>query len=398
MPVLFRQTIFFLFLNQYSLFLVGGYSTPGADELFRAINNNGKGAKISNASWSAGYRPYSARCRIYDSSLNGPYDDILFVASAGNNGNDVPGKVLNTIGEPSSCKNALAVGASQSHGERVYPGDKGKDYLADFSSRGPTVDGRMKPDIVAPGYMILAPRAHAAANNKEETYETLGTSFSAPVVAGTAAIIRQYFEEGWFPCGSKGCGKPMNPSGALVKAVLMNGATDLKSVQKVPRGAITERTRSYDNHQGMGLINLVASLPLKSANQINAVAVNKRTIRDGDTDTFVVRTKRCNTKDLSVTLSWYDPPGASNCANCLVNDLDLTVEKSSRKNYPNGRTSPDRKNNVERVRLQVGPGEEYKVVVTAHNLATSSQKYSLVATGCFDVQKADQGMLSCGSG
>ncbi len=61
----------------------------------------------------------------------------------------------------------------------------------------------MKPDVVAPGYKILAPRAHATKNNYDESYETFGTSFSAPVVSGNAALIRQYFEEGWFPCGSK---------------------------------------------------------------------------------------------------------------------------------------------------------------------------------------------------
>jgi subtilisin family serine protease len=174
----------------------------------------------------------------------------LVVASAGNAANDVPEKTTNTIGEPASCKNIIAVGASQSHGERLYMFDKGKDYLADFSSRGPTVDGRMKPDVVAVGYTCLVPRAHFNLSNKEETYETFGTSFSAPVVSGSAALIRQYFEEGWFPCGTKGCGRAISPCGALVKAVLANGAQSLKGVQKVPSGPITEELSDYDNGQG----------------------------------------------------------------------------------------------------------------------------------------------------
>jgi hypothetical protein len=83
-------------------------ASPGPEELFSSIYNNGKGAKITNGSWSSGYQPYTFRCRMFDSSLRDNYDDILFVASAGNAGNDVPGKVKNTIGDPSSCKNILS--------------------------------------------------------------------------------------------------------------------------------------------------------------------------------------------------------------------------------------------------------------------------------------------------
>ncbi len=121
---------------------LGGFGCPDPNILFPAIYNNGRGAKITNGSWSAGYRPYSSLCRIYDTALHDDkFDDILFIASAGNTADDVPGRILNTIGEPASCKNVMAVGASQSHGDRLSKGDLGKDYLADFSSRGPTADG-----------------------------------------------------------------------------------------------------------------------------------------------------------------------------------------------------------------------------------------------------------------
>ena len=83
-------------------------SAPGPNELFPLIYNGGRGAKITNGSWTSGYRPYTFRCRMFDAALRDNYDDILFVASAGNSANDVPGKVMNTIGDPSSCKNILA--------------------------------------------------------------------------------------------------------------------------------------------------------------------------------------------------------------------------------------------------------------------------------------------------
>ena len=272
--------------------------------------------------------------------------------------------------------------------------------------------GRMKPDVVAPGYRILAPRAYGKENNNSETYETMGTSFSAPVVSGNAALIRQYFEEGWFPCGSKGCSnQSMNPSGSLVKAIIMNGATQtLKNVQKVPSGQIMERVVEYDNNAGMGLINLMNSLPLSGVNDMDAFGINNRPINDGNFDYIIVKTKRCNNNEmdtLRVTLSWYDPPGARNCAHCLINDLDLVVEKTDnernsviKRYYPNGLSNgPDTKNNVERIRVTTMSGDEdmlLKIIVKARNLSTRNQKYSLIATGCFDVVEEKNG-LQCSS-
>lgn len=51
---------------------------------------------------------------MFDSLLRDNYDDILFVASAGNSANDVPGKTKNTVGDPSSCKNILSGMMNQS--------------------------------------------------------------------------------------------------------------------------------------------------------------------------------------------------------------------------------------------------------------------------------------------
>jgi hypothetical protein len=144
----------------------------------------------------------------------------------------------------------------------------------------------------------------------------------------------------------------------------------------------------------MGVLNLSQSLPLKNTNQITGIAINDRSLRDGASDKIILKTKQCNTNVFSVTLSWYDPAGSVNCARCLVNDLDLSVNKN-KVFYPNGRSSPDRNNNVERVRLTVGANDQVEITVTAHNLVTPNQKYSLVATGCFDVLEAGEGVISC---
>ncbi|MHB8063662.1 MAG: S8 family serine peptidase [Ruminiclostridium sp.] len=98
---------------------------------------------------------------------------IIPVVAAGNSG---PGKA--TIGSPGAATRALTVAAFADVGEKGF-------YLADFSSRGLTLDGRLKPDIAAPGYQITS--ASANSTNQYVTYS--GTSMATPFTSGTAALI-----------------------------------------------------------------------------------------------------------------------------------------------------------------------------------------------------------------
>lgn len=374
----------------------GMYRNPGPHSIIRSSYENG--AMIANGSWSTKYRTYSISCKLYDDELFSAFSDVLFVASAGNDGRDesTNTSLERSIGNPAACKNVMAVGASQSERPRITQNFSGPDYLALFSSRGPTSDNRIKPDIVAPGFTVLAAYAHSDIG-ASDTVEVMGTSYSAPVVAGNAAIIRQYFEEGWFPCGSKGCGQSIKPSGALVKAVLMNGAQDLKQVQAIipQEKTLLETVSAYDNNQGFGLVNLLKSLPLNGRNEISSFAVNDEVIKDGQKQYFYVRAmnKWCATKDLSVTLAWYDVGGASGCTKCLVNDLDVFVQEIKPNGVvrwntykaPNGLNSfeKDDRNNVERIRFDMKHGQRYRITVDARNLSYADTKYSLIATGCF---------------
>ena len=88
--------------------------------------------------------------------MRSTYPDLLFVLSAGNTGRR---DGASSIQNPGDCKNSLAVGATLSEGSDARNGERGVEYLADYSSRGPTLDGRIKQDIVAPGQFVLAPYA-----------------------------------------------------------------------------------------------------------------------------------------------------------------------------------------------------------------------------------------------
>ena len=114
---------------------------------------------------------------LYLASGNGVFMDCFL--------NDGLGGFLGTVGEPATSPYVIAVGALTSrfvsHDPRSFI-DLGK--IAYFSSRGPTRDGRLKPEVVAPGYYVLGPWAGTS------DYILLpGTSMASPVVAGLVALI-----------------------------------------------------------------------------------------------------------------------------------------------------------------------------------------------------------------
>jgi hypothetical protein len=253
----------------------------------------------------------------------------------------------------------------------------------------------MKPDLVAPGAPILTAFAHEYG----KIVHVYGTSFAAPVVAGNAALVRQYFEEGNFPCSwANGCN--MNPSGSLVKAVLMNSAQNLDAV-KVSKPWLEmkalETVNAYDSNQGMGLVQLDKTLPIPGHNVFSALVRNNKVIKDRDVHDIFIRATpgKCFNKpykhEFSATLTWYDPPGVIGCAKCLINDLDIRVDwitadgavKYESRVFPNGGTKEDDTNNAERIRFNMTSTRRYRIRIYAANLATAQQNFSFIATGCF---------------
>jgi hypothetical protein len=145
-------------------FLKPGYPANdalAANDAVTTAGPNGVKAAISNNSWGFGLNSnsYESLAATYDSlsrdaSFGATIDPLLFVFSAGNNGSS-------GLTRPKMAKNIIAVGNSEnirsvllSTGGTIV-GDN-MDDLSSSSARGPAADGRIKPDITAPGTVIAA--------------------------------------------------------------------------------------------------------------------------------------------------------------------------------------------------------------------------------------------------
>ena len=126
-----------------------------------------------------------------------------------------------------------------------------------------------------------------------------GTSMATPAVSGAAALVRQYFKDGFFPSGES-----IDPSGMLLKAVLIGGAQEISFVDN---GFNSIPTVYYDNNQGFGRVSLINSLPLEGENMINASYADRASIKDGETIDFEVNITQaggCRESDFRATLVW----------------------------------------------------------------------------------------------
>eukprot|EP01010_Urceolus_cornutus_P001267 NODE_17_length_3609_cov_184.315449_g13_i0.p1 GENE.NODE_17_length_3609_cov_184.315449_g13_i0~~NODE_17_length_3609_cov_184.315449_g13_i0.p1 ORF type:complete len:1157 (+),score=236.03 NODE_17_length_3609_cov_184.315449_g13_i0:57-3473(+) len=264
---------------------------------------------------------------------------------------------------------------------------KSKKNLSNFSSRGPTKDHRLKPDVVAPGEYTISAKSDGNPNtNNCDLTEAMGTSMAAPFVSALALLLRQYFLERWYPGGVKGKGHLISPSGALVKALIINSAQPLTGmVDWNAQGAWINLTGTPNYMEGFGLVQLSSILPLYNRPRVLLWFTEKPIMAHQVHST-------CLTYDLEegdafrATLVWTDPAGSSMAKWTLVNDLDLQViDPQGRVHYGNVRPEDefprrDRVNNVEKVLISNAKIGTYTVLVVGVEMRTA-QIYSVTATG-----------------
>lgn len=373
---------------------------PSIPTLFDAAYK--QGARIHSNSWGApgSNGRYDNWCVLTDTWLFNN-QDFLAMFAAGNEGADMSKDGVidqGSVSSPGSSKNVLTVGASKNYlleggiqrmmkelrdgtnkwgVEPIASSKLSEDQrgMAAFSSRGPTQDGRLKPEIVAPGTNIVSARdRHPKADPAKMSWGLYddhyvfmgGTSMATPVAAGGVALVRQYLVQ---KLGTE------NVSSALMKAAVANTATDLFPGQFGERGTGQEQpTRRPNNHQGWGLVNLA-----NMASGTPHLVDEKVGLATGQAKEYQVQHFGGS---LHVTMAYTDAPGTASAQRTLVNDLDLTViDPSGRTLFPNGKSGKDSVNNMEQIDILNAPAGAYRIVVSGGNVPqgkNGAQPYALV--------------------
>ena len=422
-----------------SFFYEDGYYLFGLPDDIRDLFQQAydAGARIHSNSWGTPKAGEYTDDAVNADDFMWNHRDMLITFSAGNDGRDgnSDGYVdEDSMGSPATAKNVLSVGASENERGDGYPCDSGLDYtdcatqggqnniltyggawpddfpanpiasdpmagnaeqMAGFSSRGPTDDGRIKPDVVAPGTYVLSgysdmyQQGYDAAPNPQNNawqydgwgypynqfYKYMGgTSMSNPLTAGAAALVRDYYQKAHNHAASA----------ALTKATLINSAVDM--LDENNDGSNDNDYPIPNNHEGWGRVNVAAAT-------------------DGSAQ-FVDETSGVNTNgamsyqysigsagsSFKVTLVWTDYPGSTGAAKALVNDLDLKVTSPSGQVYygnvfNNGWSTTggnaDRINNVENVYVQAAESGTWTVEVKGYNVPNGPQPFALVIDGAF---------------
>ncbi len=402
------------------------------------------GMRIHSNSWGCGGHGGSARqCNKY-SVLARSMDefmwlnkDAIIVVAAGNLGDigtiDIDTQAMPkfkdgyyTVGAPATFKNGISVGATQ-RGEpsEICASVDGTgescsyENLFTASSRGPTLDGRIKPDVVFPGEKIVSAYSSGNANDESEgkcevaslfegVHIISGTSMACPGVAGTLALIRQYYREVNPSSGEKKdyengpLRDGFGPSGALLKATLIASAMPLEGHFTYRTGRRSSRTKlrikeapNPAHISGFGRPQLDRALRLTAESAIRLLAFDRYVIEDSSRahkHSFRVRFGGY----WKAVLTYTDSPGpvqeAWEDGVVLVNDLDLQASCSHKSDCSISNdllVSKSRVDNVEVLPKFDGKTEVVKathdttvtVEVVPHSIVTKSQPYALVIIG-----------------
>jgi subtilisin family serine protease len=377
-------------LQRYGRYLLAGIP---ADITTIFADAFGRGVRVHSNSWGGGDPgAYDSQCHQLDAFV-WEHPTLTVLVAAGNDGSDADGDGeinLGSVTSPGTAKNCITVGASENvrhafdaehYGDwwpQDYPAPPYKaapmaddpDQLVAFSSRGPTTDGRVKPDVVAPGSWILSTKSSMLSPTatgwrpfpaSKQYFYMGGTSMATPLTAGAVAAVRQHLRRDH---------RISRPTAALLKAVLVAGAQRLPAT--APDGAVV------DDHQGFGRVDVaaVASPP----DGVRLLLRQNRRVTTGQSrrTTFTVDG---GAEPLRVVLAWSDYPGAS-----LVNNLNLVVTAPDGSvrvgNQAEGAPATfDTTNNVEVVDVAIPAPGEWAVEVIGSNVPQGPQPYALVVRG-----------------
>jgi hypothetical protein len=403
----------FNFMNQS---ILGGYPKD-LGQLFD--QGYQVGARIHTNSWGTPLpstnvqRPYDASAESIDKYV-WDHQDMTILFAAGNDGQDTDlnGAVNDrSLGAEASAKNCITVGATENLRPQLASGKNGAPYtygafwpskfsqnplkddhqannpegLAAFSSRGPTAENRLKPDVVAPGTAILSARSRKkkfvsgidkTGVSDDNRYMYLsGTSMATPLVAGCCAAIRECLLKNGYKDQENGV---INPTASLVKALIINGAVPVTG-QYMP----DEISLEPNPHSGFGRVDVAATIAMIEPDDKSS-GYGIGSIEEATEERFITQISvpkgDGKGRTLKVTLAYADLPGGA-----LSNDLNLIVVSGEKERHGNQTDqefdvntddSFDRKNNVEQVVWPDVAGDSVQIVIQHFRLLSPRVQFA----------------------
>src|SRR2546426_8876710 len=361
------------------------YIPDDYNDLFTPAYTNG--SRIHSNSWGSAGNGYDLQAMMVDRFVWSHPDMAIFFA-AGNAGPN-----LFTVGSPGTSKSTITIG-----GANEYPGENGVNGQ---SSRGPTADGRLKPDTLT---FFQGTTASSSGNptdnaNTGATTGFAGTSHATPLGAGMGALVRQYFDQGYYPTGLPVPGNAMNPSAALVKAILT------ASSRKITGSSANNSENRYPNdHQGWGRLVLDDALYVNPATEGPRklwVVDQTSGISTGQGVDYKIRVNS-NAAPLKIVMAYSDYPAFPNAAPALVNNLNLQVTGPTGAVYKGnvfgiyvvGQSVPnsgnfDNRNPIEGVIVNSPAVGEWAIHVEGANVPSGPQGFAVVAVADLDLGYGD---------
>jgi hypothetical protein len=400
-------------LAPVSLIRSYNFLNSGADHVADYLNDVTRAVQtdavvVMNNSWGDSgcapfpYGSYAGRAPILDGVVTGSLGrPVTIVFSAGNERAGYPGPnnttltncITNatapfanytTLNHPKSAKNVIVVGAI----------DSLNGAMSDHSSWGPTLDGRIKPDVVASGQhngtmnggvsQITNPFGNPTGNPNQQDYRVpyyklnstyvygwfSETSCAAAIVSGGLALMIDDWRRKFTALGA--------PLPSTLRALLVHSARDLDDTT-------TWYNPGPDYASGYGLVQINETLQsLERGDAFQGSVDHQATV------SCPVNVP-AGTAQFKVTLAWDDPPAIENANPTLINDLDLVVtDPAGTRQFPwtldpvnptaNAvRTKEDHVDNLEQVQVDAPLAGAWSVMVRGTNVPQGSQKFSLVS-------------------
>lgn len=324
------------------------------------IANNSIGSNLNTNGYPCEWEgDYGATAMLIDEIVRGSLGDPVRIIWANGNerqGSARCGSTYRTTAPPAGAKNHITVGAVNSDDAT----------MTSFSSWGPTDDGRLKPDVCAPGCQASDDFGVTSCSSAGGYTTLCGTSMAAPALSGLSALLLQDFKVR-YP------GRPL-PRNSTLKVLWAHNALDLGNA-------------GPDYMYGYGLVQGQATIDF-----MRAGSFVEDSLEQGEDRFYIVRVP-AGASSLKVTIAWDDPAGAANTLPELVNDLDLiAVSPASAATYypwtldPDNpgatavRAQADRLNNIEQVVVDNPEEGTWMIRVSGQSVPQGPQVFSIAAT------------------